>query len=193
MDAPVQVVQHADAQELSPLLPHSLIEKYSNDYETLLEITKNALYICLEEHHPTCPTYPFASNEFLPTRLIDLEDLERLRVIVTADTTIKDRRYVPLSHRWDTPESAEREAMTTTSSNLANRLEGFGLSTLPPRYREAILICRAMDVRYIWIDSLCIIQVYIQPLIPRLMHANVTVVGVFGRLAFSMCADGPSL
>jgi hypothetical protein len=189
MDAPLQ----ADAHETSPLPPHSLIEQYSNDHETLLKITKNALYTCLEEHQPTCPIYHFESNEFLPTRLIDLEDLERLRVVVTADTIIQDRRYVPLSHRWGTPESAEREAMTTTSSNLANRLEGFGLSTLPPRYREAILICRAMDVRYIWIDSLCIIQVYVQPLIPRLNHSDVTIVGVFRRLAFSMCADGASL
>jgi hypothetical protein len=193
MDAPVQVVQRADAQEISPLPPHSLIEKYSNNHETLLEITKKVLHTCLEEHQPTCPTYPFKSNEFLPTRLLDLEDLDRLRVIVTADTTIKDRRYVPLSHRWGTPESAEREAMTTTYTNLARRLEGFGLSTLPPRYREAILICRAMDVRYIWIDSLCIIQVYVQPLIPRLNHSNVAIVGIFRRLAFSMYPDGASL
>jgi hypothetical protein len=161
-------------QNISLLPANSLMEKYSNDHKTLLEITEKALCTCLEEHQPICPTYRFGSNEFLPTRLIDLEDLERLKLIVTADTIIQDRRYVPLSHCWGTPESAEREAITTTSENLARRLEGFGLSTLPARYIEAILICSAMNVRYIWIDSLCIIQVYIQPLIPRLRDADVT-------------------
>ncbi|KAL5326285.1 hypothetical protein ACEPPN_007423 [Leptodophora sp. 'Broadleaf-Isolate-01'] len=162
-----------DIQNISLLPEHSLLEKYSNDHKTLLEITKKALCTCLEEHQPFCPTYHFGSNEFLPTRLIDLENLDRLRLVVTADTTIQDRRYVPLSHRWGTPESAEREAMTTTSENLARRLEGFGLSTLPARYIEAILICRSMNVRYMWIDSLCIIQVYIQPLKPRSRHSDV--------------------
>jgi hypothetical protein len=186
-------VQSAAVQKISPLYSHILIEKYSNDHKPLLDITKKALYTCLGDHQPTCPTYPFESKEFLPTRLIDLGDLDRLKLVLTADATIQDRRYIPLSHRWGNPESAEREAMTTTSANLARRLEGFGLSTLPPCYREAILICRVMDVRYIWIDSLCIIQVYVQPLTRRLNHANVTIVGVFRRLAFSMCTDGASL
>jgi hypothetical protein len=130
MDAPLEHVPNI--QKSSPFSPHNLIKSYSDDHKTLLDITKKALYTCLEEHQPACPTYPFESNEFLPTRLIDVENLDRLRVIITADTTFLDRRYVPLSHRWGTPESAEREAMTTTSANLVHRLEGFGLITLPP-------------------------------------------------------------
>ena len=149
-------------QRLSVLSSLCLVENYSNNHETLLEIASKALYTCIEEHQPTCPTYPFGSKDFLPTRLIDLKDLERLRVIVTADTILQDRRYVPLSHRWGTPDCAERESMTTTSANLLHRMEGFELSTLPARYKEVILICRAMGIRYIWIDSLCIIQVHIQ-------------------------------
>jgi hypothetical protein len=172
MDALVQ--PDPNIENISLLPANSLIEKYSNDHRTLLKITEKALCTCLEDHQPTCPPYRFGSNEFLPTRLIDLKNLECLRLIVTAETTIQDRRYVPLSHRWGTLGSAEREAMTTTSANLARRLEGFGLSTLPARYIEAILICRTMGVRYIWIDSLCIIQVYIQPLIPRLRDADMT-------------------
>ena len=172
MDALVQ--PDPNTENISLLPANSLKEKYSNDHRTLLEITQKALCTCLEEHQPTCPPHRFASSEFLPTRLIDLENLECLRLIVTADTAIQDRRYVPLSHRWGCPESAEREAMTTTSANLARRLEGFGLSTLPARYIEAILICRTMDVRYIWIDSLCIIQVYTQPLLPRSRDADMT-------------------
>jgi len=149
-------------QRLSVLSPHSLEENYSDNHKTQLEIARKALYTCIEDHQPTCPTYPFGSKDFLLTRLIDLENLERLRVIVTADTTIKDRRYVPLSHCWGSPDCAERKSMTTTSANLLHRMEGFELSTLPLRYKEVILICRAMGVQYIWIDSLCIVQVDIR-------------------------------
>jgi hypothetical protein len=175
MDTSVELA--TTIQEISLLTPHSLIENYCNEHKTLLEVTKKALDTCLQDHQPTCPTYPFESKEspptrFLPTRLIDLENLDCLRLIVTADTVVQDKRYVPLSHRWGIPEGAEREAMITTKANFQDRLDGFGLETLPRRYREAILICRAMDVRYIWIDSLCIIQVYIQQPINRLPHAD---------------------
>ncbi|KAL9072173.1 MAG: hypothetical protein Q9161_003794 [Pseudevernia consocians] len=37
-------------------------------------------------------------------------------------------------------------------------LHGIPILDLPLSYKEAILVCQALDVSYIWIDSLCIIQ-----------------------------------
>lgn len=56
MDATVEPAPDVQKISLWPL--HSLVENYSNDHKTLLEITKKALCTCLEEHQPTCPTYP---------------------------------------------------------------------------------------------------------------------------------------
>jgi Heterokaryon incompatibility protein (HET) len=35
---------------------------------------------------------------------------------------------------------------------------GFDIETAPQAFRDAIPITRALDCRYLWIDSLCIIQ-----------------------------------
>jgi Heterokaryon incompatibility protein (HET) len=137
---------------------HSL-EDFFRMHDTLLKITKEALSTCLGCHETHCPPHPIDPTEFLPTRLVDLEAVERPRLILTSESEIRDRRYVPVSHQWGTPDEDEKRQMTTTVSSLESRKSGFKLSTLPSRYQAVIMLCHAMDIRYIWIDSLCIIQV----------------------------------
>jgi Heterokaryon incompatibility protein (HET) len=62
------------------------------------------------------------------------------------------------SHQWGMPNEDARRAMTTTRGNLEAKLNGIDFRVLPERYRESILICKSLGIRYIWIDSLCIIQ-----------------------------------
>jgi hypothetical protein len=46
----------------------------------------------------------------------------------------------------------------TTSSNLQQHLESIPLSSMPATFRDAVLVSRELNVKYLWIDSLCIIQ-----------------------------------
>jgi hypothetical protein len=48
--------------------------------------------------------------------------------------------------------------MTTTSLTLLNRLEGISFQSLPKNFQGAVIITKSMGIRYLWIDSLCIIQ-----------------------------------
>ena len=48
--------------------------------------------------------------------------------------------------------------MKLTSSNLKDLREGFSIDQLPRTFRDAIIITQRLGVRYLWIDSLCIIQ-----------------------------------
>ena len=61
--------------------------------------------------------------------------------------------YIALSHCW-----GKNPIVRTTTSTLAQRKQGIEISLLPPTFRDAIIIARRLDVRYLWIDSLCIIQ-----------------------------------
>jgi hypothetical protein len=68
-------------------------------------------------------------------------------------------KYAALSHCWGL-----YPLLTTTTSNISSHSSrppgrsGIPLSSLPRTFRDAILIKRALGLRYLWIDSLCIIQ-----------------------------------
>lgn len=45
-----------------------------------------------------------------------------------------------------------------TVRNVDSRVEGLSLSSLPPSFRYAAFLTRELGIRYLWIDSLCILQ-----------------------------------
>jgi hypothetical protein len=61
--------------------------------------------------------------------------------------------YIALSHCW-----GQTAIVRTTKATFARRKQGIDISLLPPAFRDAIDIACRLDVRYLWIDSLCIIQ-----------------------------------
>ncbi|KAF8859221.1 HET-domain-containing protein [Acephala macrosclerotiorum] len=65
----------------------------------------------------------------------------------------KTGKYITLNYCW-----GPVPHFTTTSSNLADRVQGIRLAELPKTFRDAVITTRTLGVRYLWIDSLCIIQ-----------------------------------
>ena len=62
--------------------------------------------------------------------------------------------YITLSHCWG--KSNFLKLTKTTSQRLRN---GFSAAdTLSKTFQDAIIICRELKVKYLWIDSLCIFQ-----------------------------------
>lgn len=62
-------------------------------------------------------------------------------------------RYVTLSHCW-----GMQRVITTTMNTLAERKAGIPLSDLPPTFQDAVQLTRRLGVKYLWIDSICILQ-----------------------------------
>ncbi len=62
-------------------------------------------------------------------------------------------RYAALSHRW-----GENMPLLTTTANLKKRLSGIGFEQLPKTFQEAVTLLRSLSLRYLWIDTLCILQ-----------------------------------
>jgi hypothetical protein len=96
----------------------------------------------------------------LPTRLLDLGSIrgQLPRVIETRDLQgerLAELSYVALSHMWGDPNVSEPPTQTV-KANLADRLKG--VSNLSRNFIEAAKLCRRLGQRYIWIDSLCIVQ-----------------------------------
>jgi hypothetical protein len=67
--------------------------------------------------------------------------------------------YVALSHCWgQLPKAQQKEWCTTTSNEKERRTQGFPIADLALTFRDAITVTRELGQRYLWIDSLCIIQ-----------------------------------
>jgi len=88
----------------------------------------------------------------MPTRLIDVGPSDGSRQPRLRE--LKQRaRYLTLSHCW----GGGKVAMTMTS-NFDERCAAIPLESLSKVFQEAIHFTRLFGMRYIWIDSLCIIQ-----------------------------------
>ncbi|RYP41184.1 hypothetical protein DL767_001188 [Monosporascus sp. MG133] len=64
-------------------------------------------------------------------------------------------RYVALSHCWG---ASTKAPFRTTKANHDDNLKGIPLTALPRTFRDAIRVVKAIGVRFMWIDSLCIVQ-----------------------------------
>lgn len=89
----------------------------------------------------------------MPTRVIDVGDLNGLQEPYLHDYSSSDRPYVALSHCW-----GESNVVTTTKENLAEHKKKLSLDRLSKTFQDAVHITRNIGVRYLWIDSLCIVQ-----------------------------------
>jgi hypothetical protein len=95
-------------------------------------------------------------HSFRPTRLLDLEHFGDSQDLVLVSTSLLgDLSYVTLSHCWG---ASVIRPLSTTTSNLENRMRSISFATLPLTFQDAVQITRKLKIRYLWIDSLCIIQ-----------------------------------
>ncbi|KAI1456987.1 heterokaryon incompatibility protein-domain-containing protein [Annulohypoxylon moriforme] len=63
-------------------------------------------------------------------------------------------RYACLSHRWDETVRCHQ----ATKQNLPRLLQFLDIEQLPTNFRDAVSIASELNIQYLWIDSLCIIQ-----------------------------------
>jgi hypothetical protein len=106
--------------------------------------TKCALWAKLDTPNLKC----------LPTRVIDVGEhgAESVRLHLPSESEVAD--YAALSYCW-----GRGNPYTTTESNLDQHLAGdIQLAHLPRTLRDAIELTRKLEIRYIWIDAVCIIQ-----------------------------------
>ncbi|KAI1384254.1 HET-domain-containing protein [Hypoxylon trugodes] len=105
-------------------------------------------------------------NKYYPTRLLDVGSSfsTKLRLIITEkDPEFRESigaggiRYAALSYCWGSKERADKQ-LKTTNDTLQNHVSQIEFEKLPQTVVDAIQVCQALGIRYLWIDALCIIQ-----------------------------------
>lgn len=127
-----------------------------------LGLVRSWLHGCRKEHTQCSPSESETKTKLVrPTRLIDLglpqhnqDPSPRLVDVADIDPSIKIE-YTALSYCWGVDRCPE--AMTTRSSEESHRQQ-IVFSSLPKTFRDAMTMTAAVGIRFIWIDSLCIIQ-----------------------------------
>lgn len=119
--------------------------------------------------HPECAKTLSGSQEFdvtnvpLPTRCIEVKVDHTSNppsyTYVLRETAGQLGKYVTLSHRW----GPDAESCKTTKATFACRKgecthDACRLSPISRLFRDAGMLSAGIGVKYIWIDSLCIVQ-----------------------------------
>ncbi|KAI9052649.1 hypothetical protein LZ554_003988 [Drepanopeziza brunnea f. sp. 'monogermtubi'] len=138
----------SDPSEESPVLPHDTLQ-ISPKSELIFSMISNWLSTCSASHQNCHPTAPST----LPRRVINVGSAPESRDPHLWVTAGELGSYAALSYRWGTSPT-----LTTTTHNLAAHTQGIPLEDFPATLRDAILVCRALGLQYLWVDALCIIQ-----------------------------------
>lgn len=115
------------------------------------QLAKGWLEKCLASH-ASCSQW---SGQSLPTRLLDVGDsvaCERIRLVL-AEEVPGGSSYLTLSYCW-----GKTKPLVLTTALLATFRTSITISALPRTIQDAVDITRRLGYRFLWIDSLCIIQ-----------------------------------
>ncbi|KAM0421307.1 hypothetical protein ACHAPT_010836 [Fusarium lateritium] len=118
--------------------------------ESVANVAQGWMKACEKEHSMCKERSSIPSDSSMPTRLLDLGDgdSKTWRIFETKERV----EYIALSHRWS------KNTPRLLREGPVNYFESQPDDALPLDYQEVIAICRAMSIRYFWIDSLCIFQ-----------------------------------
>ena len=132
--------------KLIPSLPHISPDPLS---PSARESVSEWLQACMANHLDCKP--PPEGSRILPRRLVDVgtTDDSVIRLVSAA----QDHKYLTLSHCW----GPEKPLVTTKATEQTLRTK-IKWEALPLSFQHAIQVTRWLGQRYIWIDSMCIVQ-----------------------------------
>lgn len=113
-----------------------------------------------EHDHQVCGKRSFDTVSSYPTRLLDVSRAEgesgTLLLVLSSKLIQQHKRpnYATFSHRWN----SGHVCITTASTERKYAQEGLPTKLLSRTFREACITVKNLGLRYLWIDSLCIIQ-----------------------------------
>lgn len=114
-----------------------------------LDFIKETVNQCCTEH-AACRN---SGDAFVPTRLLYVGGDDAALRLCETTTWQEHPPFVALSHCW-----GGSKPLSLIRSRLDEFKKHIGLSELPNTFKDAITVARLLQVPYLWIDSLCIIQ-----------------------------------
>jgi len=118
--------------------------------DDVFEAVKVDLETCLSNHEECEKPRPSQ----LPTRLLLLDNDVPDRVFVHECKAGERGNYVALSYCWGL--TVQTKLLMTNVDDFSTK--GIEVRALPKTIEDSIIATRKLGIKYLWIDSLCIIQ-----------------------------------
>lgn len=154
---------------------------------TNFELIQKWLTDCTEGHDLCQRRHQYISSP--PKRLIYIGDHcdDTIRLIDTASILQNGNipAYTSLSHCW-----GHSNHLTTTKESLNTRKLNILWDTLSLTFQDAVVVTREIQIQYIWIDSLCIIQDDLQDWVDEAANMASVYEGATLVLAATSAANG---
>ncbi|ORY16630.1 heterokaryon incompatibility protein-domain-containing protein [Clohesyomyces aquaticus] len=157
-------------------------------HDSGLSTARHMINDCLSRHSRCRRAKPST----LPRRVLDvlLEDGTRgVRLHESTFDYDEDRyefgEYLTLSHCWGTG----RNVLKTTAKSLHSNRKHIPWSTLPKTFQDAVSLTRALGFRWLWIDSLCIVQDDAEEKLEASTHMDDIFANSFLTIAATSAAD----
>ncbi|KAF2713411.1 HET-domain-containing protein [Pleomassaria siparia CBS 279.74] len=130
------------------------VAEHSGSHHCIARV-RSWLETCKRDH-PECSFVSPSpdSTSFLPKRIVDVGDGNSLPRLCSSSTiTTQNRSYIALSHCW-----GSIQTYTTEKRTIGDRMRSMPWNEIPKTFMDAIFVARSLGIRFLWIDSLCIIQ-----------------------------------
>jgi hypothetical protein len=120
-----------------------------------ISMARTWLHDC-RKHHNCQAERQIHHMDVNPTRLLYIKPSATGRISVRLHyprNTARHMEYLTLSHMW-----GDQKFLTLTQENHDDFLDYIPMESLSRTFKDAIRITVALGFKYLWIDSLCIIQ-----------------------------------
>lgn len=126
------------------------LPRYAGDSWEDFELVAWWLADCLD-NHSQCRK--ISSDTRLPSRVLDVGPPDGAVEPFLLESCESAGLYTTLSHCW-----GGEVPLTTTTTTLESRKLCILYLSLPRTFQDAVIMTRKLRIRYLWIDSLCILQ-----------------------------------
>jgi hypothetical protein len=141
-----------DSEKHPSKVPHSALSFFETSSSEHTDLARDWLKLCSSKHFECNKR----DSKFAPTRLLYVgteTENSSLHLHVTQRRK-KQLKYCCLSHCW----GGVSDIPLLKQDTIAQFRKGIDITSLPRSFQDAILITRQLEIGYLWIDSLCIIQ-----------------------------------
>jgi hypothetical protein len=148
-------INYVVASPLSNVIPTRPIAQDSRSPH-LLTVINSWVMNCIENHADCKSSLPTSSRQTLhelPTRVIDVGLPDATQEPYLFVTDARKGKWIALSHCW-----GSKPFLCTLKANIARLRISIAVSEMPRTFQDAVTLVRALGYRYLWIDSICIIQ-----------------------------------